>query len=144
MNYKLKDNIKKQYLQLKNNEYVRLAIAFLFYFVILFIFDIGCPTRFLYGVCCPGCGLTRASVSLLKLDFNQAIYYHPLVFLIPVIAFLFIVKDKINQTILNTLLVLIIIVFIIVYCVRLIDVNNEVVYIDFRKGVFFKVLNHIK
>ncbi len=40
----------------------------------------GCAIRSLLGVPCPSCGMTRAAVSLLELNFAHAFHYHPLVF----------------------------------------------------------------
>lgn len=39
-----------------------------------------CPTAWLFGLPCPGCGLTRATLSALRGDFHDALRYHPLVF----------------------------------------------------------------
>lgn len=107
--------------------------------LVLFIVDIGCPTRFLSGICCPGCGMTRAVISLLHLDINGAVHYHPLVFTLPIIAFLFINQKRINTYVLNTILALIIVAFVVVYLVRLIDPSNEVVYADIRRGIIYKI-----
>ena len=44
-----------------------------------------CPIAWLTGISCPGCGITRAFVSVCRLDFAKAWYYHPMIFyLIPV------------------------------------------------------------
>lgn len=42
-----------------------------------------CPTAFFFGVPCPGCGLTRATLALLHGDLHAALRFHPLV---PVLA----------------------------------------------------------
>ena len=39
---------------------------------------IGCPIKQIFGVNCPGCGMTRAFLSALRLDFCAAFHYHPL------------------------------------------------------------------
>ena len=44
--------------------------------VVIFIYK--CPTRFIFGIPCPSCGMTRAFLSAAKLDFKAAFYYHPL------------------------------------------------------------------
>lgn len=37
-----------------------------------------CPTAFFFGVPCPGCGLTRATLALVRGDFAAALRFHPL------------------------------------------------------------------
>ena len=41
-------------------------------------FGIPCALNELLSIYCPGCGLTRATESILKLDFYQAFRYHTL------------------------------------------------------------------
>ena len=53
-------------------------------------FYIPCPIKFLTGFYCPGCGITRMILSILKGDLYQAFRYNPLVFiLMPFIIFYF-------------------------------------------------------
>ena len=48
--------------------------------LLIFIFCLfyRCPFKLFLHVECPGCGMTRAIISVLKLDFRQAFAYHPL------------------------------------------------------------------
>lgn len=39
-----------------------------------------CPTYWIFGFCCPFCGMTRAHLAALRLDFASAFYYHPVFF----------------------------------------------------------------
>ncbi len=41
-----------------------------------------CPAAALFGLPCPGCGLTRASLAVLHGDFLAALHFHPLVFVL--------------------------------------------------------------
>ena len=45
-----------------------------------------CPMVFLTGFPCPGCGLTRAGIALLSLDFKEAFQLNCMIF--PIAAFL--------------------------------------------------------
>lgn len=126
------------------HEEICFMILMIFLAFILHILHIGCIARFLTGVSCPGCGMTRAMIHVAKLDFKTAIYYHPLVFTMPILGILFIYKNKINVIVLNTILMFILILFLLVYILRLIDVNNDVVYIDITKSFFYKILTYYK
>lgn len=61
---------------------IRYAILIiLIYFVITqIVFKTVCPSRILFGLECPACGLTRASFSLLLGNVSKAIEYNPTVF----------------------------------------------------------------
>ena len=41
-----------------------------------------CPSAALLGIPCPGCGLTRATLALLRGDLHAAFHFHPLVFVL--------------------------------------------------------------
>jgi hypothetical protein len=41
-----------------------------------------CPVAGTFGVPCPGCGLTRATLALLRGDVRAAFHFHPLVWLL--------------------------------------------------------------
>ena len=60
------------------------AVLFLFFY-----FGSGlCIFRRLTGFPCPGCGMTRAVLCVLRGDFSGAFNYHPLWVLLPVFLFL--------------------------------------------------------
>lgn len=47
-----------------------------------------CPTALFFGIPCPGCGLTRATLALLHGDLGAALHFHPLVFVLtPLFAY---------------------------------------------------------
>lgn len=48
--------------------------------VLSLLFDSACPTYAIFGICCPFCGMTRAHLALLRLDFAAAFAYHPVFF----------------------------------------------------------------
>lgn len=54
---------------------------------ILLLLDVGCLFRHITGIPCPGCGMTRAHLAAMRLDFQAAFWYHPLWFLpLPLLA----------------------------------------------------------
>ena len=50
--------------------------------LLLWSVAIGCPIYRLLGVTCPGCGMTRGILCLLRLDFASAFKHHPLCLLL--------------------------------------------------------------
>lgn len=56
--------------------------------LLLYLLDIGCLIKTLFGIPCPGCGMTRAWLALLRGDFSAAFRWHPLFWLAPVLALL--------------------------------------------------------
>ena len=50
------------------------------------LFGWNCPIKYLTGVPCPGCGLSRALAALLRLDFRAALRFHPMVFVLPTVV----------------------------------------------------------
>ena len=103
-----------------------LAIGLLYLF--LAAVGIGCPLKFFSGISCPGCGMTRAAVSLLRLDVAAAFYYHPLVFLLPPVALaLFFLHHKEKRRAYSVLLYLLIAAFVAVYLWRMLCGDGTVV-----------------
>ena len=49
-----------------------------------------CPLASSFGIPCPGCGLTRATLALLHGDVRAALHFHPLVWLLAPVFALFV------------------------------------------------------
>lgn len=84
------------------------------YYLMLWMFDISCPIKAVVGLECPTCGVTRAMVSLVRLDFEGYLYYNPMaVFLVSVVfLFVFLEMYKSNRFVLVYGIVVLIINFI--------------------------------
>ena len=104
------------------------VIAAMLYALLAFA-GVGCPIRAITGIPCAGCGMTRSVISLIKLDLEAALYYHPLIVLMPFIPVLLTVKKgPLAIKKLRTVLWIIIIgAFIVVYLFRLLILKNSAI-----------------
>ena len=75
-------------LWLRHKTHLMALLAILLLMLLTHITGIGCPIKFLTGISCPGCGMTRACVSALCFNFGAAFSYHPLWPLLPIVAVL--------------------------------------------------------
>ena len=90
------------------------------FYLYLFITKAECPIKSFFGISCPGCGMSRACLSALRLDFEAAFYYHPLWIALPIFALLLLVFAlKKNKSAIYTLLLISAALLIIVYIIRL-------------------------
>lgn len=62
----------------KYKTYIFSGLAILAFCTLMFLFDVPCPVKYLTGISCAGCGMSRALLSALRLDLSAAFYYHPL------------------------------------------------------------------
>lgn len=64
----------------------------------LYLLDIGCVFRLMTGIPCPGCGMTRAWLAALRLDFAAAFAYHPLFWVVPIAFVLAFVREEVASS----------------------------------------------
>lgn len=126
------------------NSLLIFIVVIIFIYGTLQIFGITCPIKFVTGVSCPGCGMTRAYLSLLKLDFRSAYYYHPL-FILPALGLLiYIFKDKFSKKTLRALEVFFIIMFLTVYVFRMMDPRDSIVVFRPWESIFYRIFTFLK
>ena len=65
---------------------------YLFLFALCLLFFYHCPFDYLLGISCPGCGMTRALLCLLRLDLAGAARHNAVIFFMPYV-FLYILFD---------------------------------------------------
>ena len=76
----------------------------LMYTVMLYISPVSCVFLTITGIPCPGCGMTRAILSVLQLRFVEAFSYHAMFWSLPFLYLGFLLDGKIiRQKWLNTL-----------------------------------------
>lgn len=121
-------------------EKIGAILAVATFYGVLQLFGITCPIKFLTGISCPGCGMTRAWISAFMLDFQSAFYYHPLFFIIPFVIPLFIYKSRIPHKIYLTSILTLVSFFVIIYMYRMIFVENSVVVFEPCDNALFRAL----
>ena len=124
-----------------NNKFIIPLIITGLLIIAAYVFGIGCPIKYMTGISCPGCGMSRALYSCLKLDFLAAFHYHPLFFLVPVIILLVLFSDKLKPQVKNIIALLIIVLFMGVYIIRLIGGENDVIQIDIDKSLPARIIS---
>ncbi len=115
------------------------------YVLVMSVSGIGCPVRWVTGISCPGCGMSRALFSLLRLDFGDAFRYHPLIF--PVILFVpyyFLGSDDPPRKgkIKKILLVVLAVLAVFLWIFRIFH-EDSVVRIDPSSGIVIKCLKAV-
>ena len=125
--------------------------------VLLYVFfhvaGIGCPIRFVTGISCPGCGMTRAYIALLHFDLAQATFFHPLwplpmIFVLLYALCAYLKRKGINfkheDAIINAYAFVNIVAFLTVYFVRIVYLRSDPVVFAPYEGAIFKVLSLLR
>ena len=68
--------------------------AFFYYFIINRMFGYVCPSMIIVGLPCPGCGLTRAALCLIRGDIGGSLRMNPMLLFIAAYAVLVVLKKK--------------------------------------------------
>ena len=108
--------------------------------VVLYVKVIGCPIRWITGIPCAGCGMTRAWIAVLHLNFCDAYYYHPLYPLPLVALILFLMKKKIKPWVYKLSFYIIAVLFLVVYLYRLVH-GDDVLVVDIKQGIIFQIIS---
>lgn len=87
----------------KNNKRLIIFFILLSIFFIMILFNTSFPCLFnkITSLKCPGCGLTRSFLAILKLDFKTSIYYNILgipLFIILISTYLLLIFDLIKKS----------------------------------------------
>ena len=102
-------------------------------FVSQLIFSYISPTMWLLGMPCPACGMTRAGLSILRLDFGAAFSYNPGIFLVPFGVYAY-VKNKL------WLLATIIFVLVAIFIIRLFTSFGTEPLVINRNALVFRII----
>ena len=129
--------------RLNRIEVITSVTAVVVLYVILESFGVTCPIKYITGISCAGCGMSRAWIALLHFNIHEAFMYHPLFFLPPVVVIVMLLKSKINIKIYKIIIFTIIIMFAIVYMCRLIWSGDDVVVFEPENNILFRIIRII-
>ena len=119
-----------------------IAVAVVLFYAVMSALGITCPVKYLAGVSCPGCGMTRACLSALRFDFESAFYYHPLWIVMPPLAVLLIfLWAKRKKKAFCAVLVLFLLSLIGVYIYRLFYTETDIVVWEIEKGIIYPMIS---
>ena len=129
----------------RHKDVLALGLVLLLYAVLLRVLAITCPIKHLFGISCPGCGMTRAWLAAVRLDFVVALQFHPLWWTLPLfaLAFLFFRHKKVRWALRTTLLCFILL-FFAVYFYRLLFTPSPVVEFAPQTGRIAEALRRLQ
>lgn len=118
-------------------------------FGIILAFNIKCLIKTSIGIPCPGCGMTRAWIEAINLNFYEAFKFHPLFLLAPILIILIIIRGKESvgkyTNYIDISIAIIIVLFLGVYVFRMYMYFPSDVPMDINKeSMLFKIIKLIK
>ncbi len=116
-------------------------LAVLLAYVLMQLVGITCPIKFVTGISCAGCGITRAWLSLLRGDLAAAMQYHPLFWLPVPAAVLYCLRQRLPKKVTQISLWTILALGLGVYLLRMLDPSDTVVVFHPEEGLVPRVLN---
>ena len=102
-------------------------------YLVLEGFGITCPIKFLTGISCAGCGMSRAWIAV----------FHPLFFTPPVILLVILLKKRIKPVFYKGFIFTMIALYVIVYLYRMIWGDHQVVVFEPAKGCMVLLVQKI-
>lgn len=116
--------------------------AILLVYVVFYLIGVGCPIRFLTGVPCPGCGMTRAGLALLHGRVREALHFHPAIFLVPFLPVWVLFHNRWSRRLQKILALSIVTILILFYIYRLTH-PDDVISIRLSDGVYVKIYHFL-
>lgn len=135
------DNADKR--RLNRIEVITSVAAVVVLYVILESFGVTCPIKYITGISCAGCGMSRAWISLLHFNIHDAFMYHPLFFLPPVVVIVMLFKSKINIKFYKIFMFTMAGAFVIVYLYRMFIGDGNVVVFEPQNNIVFRIIRKL-
>lgn len=119
----------------KHSATISAIAAIVLLYASFYLLGISCPIKFITGVSCAGCGMTRAWLHVFRLDLNAAFHFHPLFWTIPVVVVPFFLRKRFPQFF-RLISCAIAALFIVVYFVRMFNRSCDIVVFEPYNSVF--------
>lgn len=127
----------------RHKEAVGAIAAIAGFYLFLFSQGITCPIKYVTGISCAGCGMTRAWISFVRGDLQLAFSYHPLVLTPLLLIPMYVFRKKISEKSRRIIIAVVCAAFLIVYGIRMADPNDSVVIFNPKDGVILKTFDLI-
>lgn len=129
--------------RLNRIEVITSVTAVVVLYVILESFGVTCPIKYITGISCAGCGMSRAWIALLHFNINEAFMYHPLFFLPPVVVIVMLLKSKINIKSYKIFMFTMAGAFVIVYLYRMFIGTGDIVVFEPQNNILFRIIRKL-
>ena len=124
-------------------EVITSVAAVVVLYVILESFGVTCPIKYITGISCAGCGMSRAWMAFLQLDIAKAFAYHPLFWLVPIAVIVLLCKSKINIKFYKIFMFTMAGAFVIVYLYRMFIGDGNVVVFEPQNNIVFRIIRKL-
>lgn len=129
--------------RLNRIEVITSVTAVVVLYVILESFGVTCPIKYITGISCAGCGMSRAWIALLHFNLHEAFMYHPLFFLPPVVVIVMLLKSKINIKFYKIFMFTMAGAFVIVYLYRMFIGTGDIVVFEPQNNIIFRIIRKL-
>lgn len=129
--------------RLNRIEVITSVTAVVVLYVILESFGVTCPIKYITGISCAGCGMSRAWIALLHFNIHEAFMYHPLFFLPPVVVIFMLLKSKINIKFYKIFMLTMAGAFVIVYLYRMFIGTGDIVVFEPQNNILFRIIRKL-
>ena len=119
------------------------VLEILCFYGLLECLGITCPIKWLTGCSCAGCGMSRAWLSVLRLDFAAAFGYHPLFWMSAVVCVCLLMGERLTPLLRSAGAAICIVCFLAVYFWRLSDPNDSIVVFQPNQGAIPRAFGYM-
>lgn len=122
---------------------LRAILIIAVFYAVMELAGITCPIRYLTGISCAGCGMSRAWISLLRLDVSAAFAFHPLFWLPVPVALVLLLRRRLPRALVRWTLGIACVLFLVVYIIRMLQPEDAVVTFAPETGLVYRVLSRL-